>query len=500
MDFAFFSAAMLTVLSAAATSLLYVRGRQRAAYWTMCLCDAVSLGVIIHFAGGADGPFTPLLLIHVLFAGIALGTGGGSYAAVTDTLLLGLSGFLTINGMSAEVGSQVLRQLGFQASSKLSVQYILLRVLLHSLTLLAVGIVSGYFSELARTRAGRLQDALDALRANRAGSRDILENLSDGILVLDSEGRPVASNRAFRSMTGLGEDWEAGVASTGVYRLLRGCLASGGIPDSTDVVEGDSVLECRIGLFRGSVGGSPGIMAVLTDVTEVRLLRSRLEEREKLAVIGRLSATMAHEIRNPLASISGAAQVLREGGLGPGESDRMAGMIIGQARRASDIIEGYLELARGGAGREDSDISLDALVTDVVESARASYAQDVPLELDAAQGVVVRGRRHRLQQMLDNLLRNACEALEGVRDPLVRVSVASDGGRASLSVSDNGPGMTPEELARATEPFFTTRDLGTGLGLYVARRVAEEHDGMISFQGGEAGGLVVRVDLPAAGG
>ena len=419
--------------------------------------------------------------------------------AVLDTLILSASGMLTLAGRGPVDGSAMIARLGLEASADLSGQYIALRVFLHALLLLSIGIVSGYLTELLKKQSGRLQDVLEAVRANRAGSRDILENLADGILVLDASGEPIGVNPALRGMLSLGDGWEHGVRKTQLYRLLAGYQRAGAFPDNIDLVTDDKILECRMGVFHDSYSEKPGAMAVLSDVTELRNLRSRLEEREKLAVVGRLSATMAHEIRNPLASISGAAQVIRSGDMDRQGEDRMLIMIIDQARRASDIIEGYLEVARGGRMREETELRLDMLLRGVVEGARNSYASSITVAMDALPEVTIRGKEQRLVQIFDNLLRNAAEALDSVENGRVDVGLSCEADRVRVTLRDNGPGMPPDALARASEPFFTTKEFGTGLGLYVARRVAEEHDGSISIEAPEGGGLVVNVDLPVTG-
>ncbi|NLH78653.1 MAG: hypothetical protein GX465_16620, partial [Acidobacteria bacterium] len=171
--------------------------------WLLCGLDAFVIGVIVHFAGGIDGPFAMVFLLHALLAGYLLGVRGGAWIAMTDTLILALSGMLTLAGRGPADGSAIIARLGLDASADLSGQYIALRVFLHALLLLSAGLVSGYLTELLRRQSGRLQDALETLRANRAGSRDILENLADGILVLVSGGHPLRANSSLCRMLSL---------------------------------------------------------------------------------------------------------------------------------------------------------------------------------------------------------------------------------------------------------------------------------------------------------
>lgn len=469
----------------------------------MIVLDSFLLGGIVHFAGGLDGPFAAFFVLHVLYAGNLKGTRGGFYTALLDTFVLAISGFVAITSGLPTGGTELLEFLGRGVSIELTTRYVVLRVLLHACLLVSAGMVSGYFSETLGRESGRLKEALDALRTSTARSRDILQNLSDGILLIDREGTPLSVNSSARRMLGLGADWQEAVRSTEIYRLLRNRNPTEGFPDRIDVVSGDRIIECKLGEFESGSPAEPGaVLAVLTDVTELRNLRSRLEEREKLAVFGRLSATMAHEIRNPLASISGAAQVLRSAVLDRDRFDRLVDLIVVQSKRTSDIIEGYLELARGSTRDDAEDLRLDRVLSEVIDSARRGFAGAVAITARPFPEVVVTGREHRLSQMFGNVLRNACEALEGAKDPAVSVGLQVDrlSRRAVVKVTDNGPGIPADVLSRVTEPFFTTREYGTGLGLYVARRVLEEHSGSMALRNLDGGGLEVEIVLPLAGG
>ncbi|NLP04630.1 PAS domain-containing protein [Candidatus Fermentibacteria bacterium] len=469
----------------------------------MIVFDSLLLGAIVHFAGGLDGPFAALFILHALYAGNVAGTRGGFYVALLDTFVLAASGFTAIvSGMPAG-GTELLEFLGQGVPIELSTRYVFLRVLLHACLLIPAGLASGYFSETLGRESGRLKEALDALRTSTARSRDILRNLSDGILLIDGDGTPLSLNPSARRMLGLGSDWQEAVRSTEIYRILRNRNPAEGFPDRIDVVADDRIIECKLGEFEpGSPVESGAVLAVLTDVTELRTLRSRLEEREKLAVFGRLSATMAHEIRNPLASISGAAQVLRSGAFDRSRFDSLVDLIVVQSKRTSDIIEGYLELARGSTRDDTGDLRLDLVLSEVIDSARRGFAGGATIGAGPFPEVVVTGREHRLSQMFGNVIRNACEALEGTPNPEVSVHLDVDrlSRRAVVTVADNGPGVPEGILSMVTEPFFTTKEYGTGLGLYVARRVLEEHSGSMALRNRVAGGLEVEIVLPLAGG
>ncbi|HEU5061406.1 MAG TPA: HAMP domain-containing sensor histidine kinase, partial [Kofleriaceae bacterium] len=223
-----------------------------------------------------------------------------------------------------------------------------------------------------------------------------------------------------------------------------------------------------------------------------RLERRLLEER-RLASLGQMSAVLAHEIRNPLASLKGNAQMLARG-LPEGDRGRArADRVVAEAVRLEALTTDLLEFARTGAIRQEQ-VAPAALLHDA--------ASGLPVDIDAASAPPVWSLdRERMRQVLVNLLENAAwaagEAATGER-PADRVEarVALESGQLVYTVRDHGPGFPEQDLPRIFEPFFTGRTDGTGLGLAVARRIVELHGGTITARNHPAGGAEMRVALP----
>ena len=240
---------------------------------------------------------------------------------------------------------------------------------------------------------------------------------------------------------------------------------------------------------------------VLTDTTDVRNYQAALEERDKLSLIGRLSATMAHEIRNPLASMSGAAQMLATGTLTPEKAERMATLVDKQARRVSELIEGYLSLSRSGKEFPSSRLNVNELLMDSIESAMHGFAGGVSMEYHRSEEeLFVSGNKMRLGQVLWNLLRNSVEAMSSTSAPAITLSAerSREDGMVAITITDNGPGIPEDFVSRMWEPFQSTKDTGTGLGLYLARRIVEEHNGTIQVCVGRSRGAEFVIKLPGA--
>ncbi|MFO7262262.1 MAG: ATP-binding protein [bacterium] len=216
----------------------------------------------------------------------------------------------------------------------------------------------------------------------------------------------------------------------------------------------------------------------------------RMEENRRLSLLGEMSAVLAHEIRNPLASLKGNAQLLAER-LEPGTSDRRrADRVVAEAARLEALTTDLLDFARSGP--------LDVRPVDPAELVRAA-ADEVGA---GAIGIDTRDAPERwpldptrFRQVLTNLLRNAWQASPPDRPPVVRVAREND--ELVITVRDFGPGLPAQDRDRIFDPFFTTRTNGTGLGLPVARRIVELHGGRITAEDAPDGGAVFSVRLPA---
>jgi two-component system sensor histidine kinase HydH len=250
--------------------------------------------------------------------------------------------------------------------------------------------------------------------------------------------------------------------------------------------------QTRRTIVAGGVVGAAVLLFALLFVRSLRqreLLRDRLERERRLAALGEMSAVLAHEIRNPLASLKGHAQLLEES-LPEGTGDRdKAGRVVREAVRLERLTSDLLQFVRTGSiDRRETDPA--ALLREAVEEAGADR---IDLRVDGAPPVWPLDA-DRLRQALSNLLRNAVQA--GGEGSRVAAEATVDGGRLWFVVRDRGEGIPPGERERVFEPFHTTRVRGTGLGLAVARRVVEAHGGTIEVRDREGGGAEFRVGIP----
>lgn len=269
----------------------------------------------------------------------------------------------------------------------------------------------------------------------------------------------------------------------------------------------DQVVELAIfgaaGVIAGFLSDRERIQRRRVETTKVELelvyteLRQKIEQMkkaERLSAAGQLAASLAHEIRNPLASISGAAGILRRGHASAANTDECLGILDKESQRLNKLLTNFLDFARPRLPRYQK-IQPIALIESVAVLARhAAVLHDVNLVLDLSPTLAeVECDGEQLKQVLLNLIINAVQATEGKGQVMVR---ARAGDRLHIDVSDEGCGIPTEEQDRIFDPFFTTKENGTGLGLAIAANIVEQHAGELTSFSNPGMGTTFRIDLP----
>jgi signal transduction histidine kinase len=237
--------------------------------------------------------------------------------------------------------------------------------------------------------------------------------------------------------------------------------------------------------------------AVGREAEERVALERRLHEAEKMAAIGGLAAGLAHEIAAPLNVVSARAELLVRRDPGPNDRARSLQVIVQQIGRITTIVRNLLDFA----GRREPrlrPVDLAELIDGALEFLELELSRaGVTVRREVSRPVPLRADPDLLHQLLVNLLLNAAQALEAGQGPRELVVRAAGGAQVVLEVQDSGPGIPPEALERLFDPFFTTKSRGTGLGLVVARNIAQEHGGALEARNREDGsGAVFRCVLP----
>lgn len=336
--------------------------------------------------------------------------------------------------------------------------------------------------QLALVSAQRMQELAEKERlANRL--QNLLDLLPGGVIVIDAHGRVREANPAACELLGLpleGELWR---------HVIARCFA----PREDDGHEVSLKDGRRLSISTRSLDAEPGQLVLLNDLTETRHLQDQLARHERLSSLGRMVASLAHQIRTPLSAALLYASHLTEQQLPVETQQRFAGRLKERLHELEHQVRDMLVFARGELPLTDR--VTPKVLLQSLQAAALTHVQDLPIrwQCDSHDGEVLCNRDTLVGAVL-NLIENAVQASGG--DVRLKVHLYTRGNTLRLCVSDSGSGIEPAVLARLGEPFFTTKTTGTGLGLTVVKAVARAHQGELQLRSRLGRGTCALVLLP----
>ncbi len=338
-------------------------------------------------------------------------------------------------------------------------------------------------------------------------SEEVTRNMPAGLLVVNAMGIISSSNPAAEQILGIRglafrRYSEALGASSDLTKLIAECLSNGKIFRREEVQHippaGDTRhLGVTISPIRRDEEKISGAICLLTDLTELAALQQRMQLKENLAALGELSAGIAHEFKNALATISGYAQMI-EPETSPADALDYAGRILEQTRNITHVVAEFLKYARP-LEIPDEGVALQTMVERVVSEVGEALPQ-VKIRWEGTFGDAL-GDEGLLRQALLNLARNAAEACAitaGGGQVVIRGDTVhgEEAEFQCISVTDNGPGIPANVFPKLFRPFFTTKAKGTGLGLAVVQKIIVQHGGQVEARNRPEGGAEFIVTLP----
>lgn len=464
------------------------------------LADTASNTALVYLTGGTDSPIVFLYALTIINASAVLFRRGAVLTAAASAIAYGLLVDLSYYGIVRPFAPDVLG--GYDVGSKEA----LYRVGVTMLGFFFTGLLASYFADQLRQTGQELEEKRVDLRELQVLTRNIVENLGSGLLTVDREGRITSFNQSAQEITGLMLVDVLGSPLAQLFPSVGERIRSGAVIESRRYEEawvrrdgGTVSLGFSYSPLRNDAGEEIGTIVIFQDLTELREMESRLKREERLAAVGRLAAGIAHEIRNPLASISGSIEMLRSGLAVESEDRRLMDIILRETDRLDGLITEFLNYVKPVKHRMDR-VDLENIVREIAESLRASDAgRNVTLVLPPDGSLEpVRGDRDHLKQVAWNLLLNAVQATRGKGRVEIRGNrsrLGRSGEVVILEVTDDGVGIAPDDLPRIFEPFFTTKERGTGLGLAMVHKVIEGHGGHIEVESEPGHGATFRVVL-----
>jgi two-component system nitrogen regulation sensor histidine kinase GlnL len=370
----------------------------------------------------------------------------------------------------------------------------------------------------ARNTASRLEQQLEETRRNEQETlgkyrdlyihhQNIMASINSGIVVVDGNGTVTILNREAERIVGVDSLEVVGKPASRFSVLkpiadsLAAAQAQGRLSASEEATlltgEGHTILVgFTTSLLRDQRNVVIGAIAVFRDLTEVSQLRNQVQRSERLAFLGEMAASMAHEIRNPMNSISGFAQLLCEKTSPDDRLHQFAGIIVDETKRIDKIIFQTLHFVKDDSVAFES-VDFNEIVNSTITGMQDKLAErsfSVTLDLNPYLPYVM-GSAIQLQQVCSNLVTNAMQAVKEKGE--LRITTDLEDEMVVATFADNGPGVPAEAREKIFNPFFTSKTDGTGLGLAVSQKIITDHGGAINLIGGCRRGAVFEIRLPA---
>lgn len=444
-------------------------------------------------------PYIALYIVIIAITSLFL----GPRDAIVTSLVCAVAFTASALAVFAGFGQSLARDLSDAGGSR-AVQ----TVGLFDVAFLVVGLLSARLAERQTRSDVRLIAATQSLATLRALHERIVESIRSGVVTTDLEGRIYTFNAAAEEITGYREKDVRGQDASIFFGEIKGIIAStvdihasqAAPRFEADCLTADG-LRLRLGftispLF-SEAGDTTGTVITFQDLTHIRALEETSRRQDRLAAIGRMAASIAHEIRNPLAAMRGSIQMLRSDMEGESAHAELMEIILRESDRLNRIISDFLTYARPRSivqTKVDVGELLQQTFTLLRHSAEINSSHIIEAEVPP-DPVLVDADSEQLQQVFWNLSRNALQAMPKGGRLRATVSQHSEN-RLRISFSDTGRGMSPQQVEHLFEPFSSTTG-GTGLGLSIVYQIIRDHGGTINVRSREGHGTTISIELPA---
>jgi two-component system sensor histidine kinase PilS (NtrC family) len=492
--------------------------------YVQIIIDLFLITMLLFITGGINSIFSFLYSVEIIAASICLFISGGLFAATAASILFPLLITLEHYRIISPFHIGALTATGYQQES------LFFPIVINVSAFYLVAVLSSFLTEQARKSRQQLQKKQVDLDQLEALNEKIIENIPSGLVTLNRFRQIITFNRAAKRITGYGFDQ---TYMKGIEDIFPGISTAASLhsPDAAGIspASGFEMSFARsdgrtlwLGFsgagLKDSSNDEIGTILIFQDLTDFRDMQEHLKRIDRLAAVGRLAAGIAHEVRNPLASISGSIQVLQKSLQLDAGDKRLMDIIIRESENLSSLISDFTQYARAeNPGHER--VVLKTAADEVIDLFKNSSecSQGVSIRQLIPPQIAIRANRQQIKQVLWNLILNAAQAMAGKSGTITLTAAAVEHGCEPvalknssfepaagapvhawvvLKIADEGCGIKKSEISSIFDPFFTTKDTGSGLGLSIVYKIMQEHKGTIAVDSEEGKGAIFSVFFP----
>ncbi len=469
--------------------------------------DVALITGLVYVTGGIRSIYSVLYPLVIIYSVLFLGKRGGLIIASISSILYGLLLDFEYYNVIPPIKSAAIHDYDLSAG------YVFSRIFIHILSFYIIALVASYAVEQEKKTRVLLAEKRTAFDKLDLLHRIIIQSVDTGIMTIDLQGRIKSFNRAAEVISGFAF---AEIENRNVVEIFpgfaqmreilngedkRGSAKNRYHMDFVNKENQISILGYSVSTLKDNKEKIIGDIVIFQDLTSIIKMEEALERSRKLAIIGEMAAGLAHEMRNPLASISGSIQILNKD-LELGATDeRLMRIILRGKDQLESIIKDFLLLARPAPGNKEN-IFIKEIIDDVVESIHfvPDWNDGIKVFLSLSDNLTVHANKTEMKEVMWNLILNAVQAMPdgGLLSLETRKKLSGDNTDEYLEilVSDTGCGIDETYLNQIFEPFFTTKERGTGLGLAIVNRIVEGYTGTIKIESEIERGTTCTISLP----
>lgn len=452
---------------------------------TLFIADTLFITGLIYFTDFNQSIFLFMYLINIILCGMVFQRAGALTLALMTSICFS---FLIVIGPAMQ-GAALYFTVG-----------------INNLAFVSVALLSGYLSEQLNFMGSAIKARDEDIKVLQNFNKTIVDNIAAGLMTIQMDGSISHSNPSAKEILELHGDLTGknlaqifpevlnrlraidfeGVRNLGRFEIIFVT------PKSERLL-----LGCSASPIRAPDGTMTGFVLIFQDLTEIKRLERAMQRSEKLAAVGQLAAGIAHEIRNPLASISGSVQLLKSSlASKTADEDRLMAIVLKEIDRLNLLITEFLDFVRPEAVA-DKVVDVEAVLREVMDMVRVNtkLRHDVEQKIELNGHRKILGNADKLKQVILNLVINSYQAMEKTQKPLLKVSTQFERGILKIKIQDNGIGMNESVVKRLFEPFFTTKAGGTGLGLATTHKILENHEARIFVESHEGKGTEFTIEF-----